>query len=50
VSKLVAPALGHPAKYYFAGTPQAGAAAYIASGSPNYTTALACAGATGFFA
>ena len=42
---LVAPAQGHPAKYYFAGTPQAGAAAWQQATLSN-PTAPASAGAT----
>ena len=45
VSELsVAPAAEHPAKYYFAGAPQAGAAASL--GSPSPPAAPAYAGAT----
>ena len=42
----VAPARGHPAKYYFAGTLKAGAAAFGSQRPPNYAAAPACAGAT----
>lgn len=45
----VAPTQGHPAKYYFAGPPQAGAAAWQRETLSNQT-APASAGATGILA
>ena len=48
ITTIVAPVQGHPKKYYFLGTPQAGAAALLLRNrrSEHNPTAPAFAGAT----